>query len=81
MAQSNPNSHLPYAIRYMARLQEQAVRSSVSQGLRTDRLQKCAEHLRVTARSIDQIREQSADVTRAAPTQKMKLLHFLRQQK
>lgn len=81
MAQTNQNSHLPYAIRYMARLQEQAVRTSASQGLRTDRLQKCADHLRVTARSIDHAAQTPAEHAPDAMTQKLKLLHFLRQQK
>lgn len=80
MAQTNPNSHLPYAIRYMARLQELAVQSGASHGLPTDRLQKCAMHLRVTARSIGQANQLPTDQASDATTQKMKLLHFLRQQ-
>lgn len=81
MAQTNPNSHLPYAIRYMARLQEQAAQAGASQGISTARLQKCAVHLRVTARTIDQAGQPAEHPAPEGMTQKIKLLNFLRQQK
>lgn len=81
MAQTNSNSHLPYAIRYMARLQEQAAQAGTSHGLPADRLEKCAVHLRVTAQSIDQANQKSGDSEAGVVTQKIKLLNFLRQQK
>lgn len=77
MAHISPNSHLPYAIRYMARLQEQAAQAG-SVGVSAERLEKCADHLRVTARTIGQ---PVSDTAYETPTQKIKLLHFLRQQK
>ena len=81
MARTNPNSHLPYAIRYMARLQEQAAQSALPNGVPADRLEKCAVHLRGAVLSINQAPEQAVDPATGAMTQKIKLLTFLRQQK
>jgi len=80
LAHTSPNSHLPYAIRYMARLQEQAAQAG-SVGVPAERLEKCADHLRVTARTIGQPCQPLSEAGFEAPTQKIKLLHFLRQQK
>lgn len=80
MGNINSKSHLPYAVRYMARLQEQAAQTVVSKSLSTDRLQKCAEHLRETAHLIGRVTPPvTVDVAHSAP-QKIKLLDFLRQQ-
>jgi len=80
VAHTNPNSHLPYAIRYMARLQEQAARAGATHGVPSERLQKCAAHLQVTARSIEQGSRPPGQPAPEPATQKMKLLNFLRQQ-
>jgi len=81
MAHTNPNSHLPYAIRYMARLQEQAAQSAMPKGVPADRLEKCAVHLRGTALSINQASQRAPEAVTGTMTQKIKLLTFLRQQK
>lgn len=81
MTRTTSNSHLPYAIRYMARLQEQAAQSALPNGVPADRLEKCAVHLRGTVLSINQASQQDADPNVGTMTQKIKLLNFLRQQK
>lgn len=80
MADTNSKSHLPYAIRYMARLQEQAAQAGPSHGVPAERLQKCADHLRTTAQSISQSDQGLSEPAAVTMTQKLKLLNFLRQQ-
>lgn len=64
----------------MARLQEQAARTVASDILPSDRLQKCADHLRETAQLIERASPHSAIAVTQATPQKLKLLAFLRRQ-
>ena len=80
MAYTSSKSHLPYAVRYMARLQEQAARTVASDILPSDRLEKCAVHLRETAQLIERAAPHSAIAVTPATPQKIKLLDFLRRQ-
>ncbi|MBP2161277.1 MULTISPECIES: hypothetical protein [Asticcacaulis] len=79
MTHTSSNSHIPYAIRYMARLQEQAAQTVVSEDIPADRLEKCAAHLRETVHLIERARPRDEVATQALP-QKIKLLNFLRRQ-
>jgi hypothetical protein len=64
----------------MARLQEQAAQTVISDVLPTDRLQRCAAHLRETAHLIERAKPQDAIVVAQTAPQKIKLLEFLRRQ-
>ncbi len=81
MAYTNPNSHLPYAVRYMARLQEQASQASVSGARSAERLQRSARHLRTVAGAFKPEVESDIDADAANVPQKLKLLNYLRHPK
>ncbi len=80
MAHTKPNSHLPYAIRYMARLQEQAAQASASasEDKSAERLQRSARHLRTVAGAFTPANGDDLDAAAVNAPQKIKLLNFLR---
>ena len=78
MAHTKPNSHLPYAIRYMARLQEQAAQAGAAEDRSAERLQRSARHLRTVAGAFSPVAADGLDAAGADAPQKIKLLNFLR---
>jgi len=76
----NSNMHIPYAMRFMARLQEKAVQVGASSELSSDGLSERAARLRITANLIDKGSSPGKSAA-SVMTQKVKLLHFLRQEK
>ncbi len=81
MAQTNPKLHLPYAIRYMARLQEQAAQTLEADDKRAEDLNQHALQLRVAARSLTHTFPLPQTQIAANAPQKIKLLNWLRQAK
>lgn len=78
LAQTSQKPHLPYAIRRMARLHEQAAQTCESDGRSAD-LQKEAVEMRVAVRTLDApapANDRAADLP-----QKIRLLNWLRQRK
>lgn len=80
MAQASPKAHIPYAIRYMARLQEQAAQASDSDSRSID-LNQTAQEMRVAVRSLAPVAQEPRTVAAADLPQKVKLLNWLRQPK
>lgn len=80
MAQATKKSHLPYAIRYMARLQEQAAQTCESDS-KSEGLKQEAQEMRVAVRSLEHNPAPSQNREATVLTQKIKLINWLRQSK
>ena len=77
LAQASQKLHLPYTIRFMARLHEQAAQSCESDSQSAE-LQHEAAEMRVAVSTLDRSPAHREDAAADLP-QKIKLLNWLRQ--